>query len=161
MIFKSLLIFLSDGCGGVLTTPTGSFKTPRYPQNYPKNVICQWKIQVPNDQKIRLEFSKFDLEPDTQCRFDYLSIYDGSSVASTELQKMCGSKEPTAIPTIDSTSNVLTVLFVSDSSVTAGGFQARWFDSKDGQTSTTRVAPTTTSPPTTNPITQPEGNTLW
>jgi len=99
-----------------------------------------------------------------QCRFDYLSIYDGSSVASTELQKMCGSKEPTAIPTIDSTSNVLTIVFNSDSSVTAGGFEVRWFAHHNGQIPTTSIRglieSTQSSQLTTNPsVTEPQGNT--
>ncbi|KAK3736523.1 hypothetical protein QZH41_009404, partial [Actinostola sp. cb2023] len=137
------------GCGGRLTALTGVFQSPQYPQNYPTNKMCHWNIQVPQDYKIRLEFSNFNLEADSGCRFDYLIVYDGPSVASSELGRLCGNDGSSRINSMDSSTNEMTVVFNSDTSVTAGGFQAYWTaHTGDGRIPTTPFKPVTPRPHT-------------
>lgn len=43
--------------------PSGTIKTPGYPDGYPGNLIvdCHWKIIVPQGNVVRIEFSSFRL----------------------------------------------------------------------------------------------------
>lgn len=73
---------------------------------------------------ISLTFGKFDLEPDTYCRYDSVSVFNGAvSDDSKRLGKFCGDTAP---GTISSEGNELLVQFVSDLSVTADGFSASY-----------------------------------
>ncbi|XP_008589153.1 PREDICTED: procollagen C-endopeptidase enhancer 2-like [Galeopterus variegatus] len=52
-------------CGGRLERPSGSFKTPNWPdRDYPAGVTCVWHIIAPKNQLIELKFEKFDVERD-------------------------------------------------------------------------------------------------
>ena len=56
------------------------------------------------------------------CQYDYLEIYDGMSINSTNLiGRFCGSALPENIRSVD---NAVTVVFKTDASVTKGGFRA-------------------------------------
>ena len=107
--------------------------------------MCHWTIEAPRGYKIRLELSAFNLEADSTCRFDYLLIYDGSSVGSREIGRFCGPDGSSRIGPVESTSNVMTVIFNSDSSLTNSGFQAYWY-ANNGQGLT---PPATTTTPFT------------
>lgn len=104
--------------------------------------MCHWTIEAPQGYKIRLELSAFNLEADSTCRFDYLLIHDGPSVGSRELGKFCGPDGSSRIGPVESTSNIMTVVFNSDSSMTNTGFQAYWY-ANNGQ-GLTSPAPTLT-----------------
>ncbi|XP_075865760.1 putative DMBT1-like protein [Microcebus murinus] len=43
----------SNSCGGVISSLSGSFSSPRYPENYPTDVQCVWEIHV--DKKFLIE----------------------------------------------------------------------------------------------------------
>lgn len=64
----------------------------------------------------------FDLEAHSTCAFDYLDIYDGPSVTSPLIGRFCGDVIPTG--QIRSTSNTMTLNFITDASVTRAGFSA-------------------------------------
>lgn len=73
---------------------------------------------------ISLTFGKFDLEPDSYCRYDSVSVFNGAvSDDAKRLGKFCGDKAPGPI---SSEGNELLVQFVSDLSVTADGFSASY-----------------------------------
>lgn len=57
-----LLISFTAACGGILTAPEGNITSPSYPDNYPKNKRCIWKITGPKGQRISLKFLAFQLE---------------------------------------------------------------------------------------------------
>lgn len=57
-----LLIINTAACGGTLSSPEGNITSPSYPDNYPKNKRCVWKITVPKGQRISLKFLAFQLE---------------------------------------------------------------------------------------------------
>ncbi|XP_004586997.2 procollagen C-endopeptidase enhancer 1 isoform X2 [Ochotona princeps] len=110
-------------CGGRMEKAQGTLTTPNWPESdYPPGVSCSWHIIAPPDQVIALTFGKFDLEPDTYCRYDSVSIFNGAvSDDAKRLGKFCGDMTPGPI---FSEGNELLVQFVSDLSVTADGFSA-------------------------------------
>ena len=57
-----LIFFSAAACGGTLTAPEGNITSPSYPDNYPKNKRCIWKITGPRGQRISLKFLAFQLE---------------------------------------------------------------------------------------------------
>uniref|UniRef100_A0A803TWQ8 CUB domain-containing protein n=1 Tax=Anolis carolinensis TaxID=28377 RepID=A0A803TWQ8_ANOCA len=112
----SFLIFYFTGnysCGGELPIPSGYFSSPFYPGYYPNNLNCTWTIRTWNNYQGL--FSNFR----TECRFDYVEVYDGD-LYSRVLGRYCSGSYVTLI----STSNLLTILFHSDVSVTYPGFSA-------------------------------------
>ncbi|MCI4387949.1 hypothetical protein PGIGA_G00079940 [Pangasianodon gigas] len=112
-------------CGGKLTKPQGTIKTPNWPEkNYPPGISCSWLITVDPDKVIEVKFDKFDVERDTYCRFDYVAFYNGGERdVSRRIGRYCGDKAPEPIVT---NGNVLLVQFVSDQSVTSDGFIASY-----------------------------------
>ncbi|KAL0605462.1 Procollagen C-endopeptidase enhancer 1 [Plecturocebus cupreus] len=112
-------------CGGRLEKAQGTLTTPNWPESdYPPGISCSWHIIAPRDQVIALTFEKFDLEPDTYCRYDSVSVFNGAvSDDSRRLGKFCGDAVPGSI---SSEGNELLVQFVSDLSVTADGFSASY-----------------------------------
>ncbi|XP_066868054.1 procollagen C-endopeptidase enhancer 1 isoform X1 [Kogia breviceps] len=112
-------------CGGRLEKAQGTLTTPNWPESdYPPGISCSWHIIAPPDQVISLTFGKFDLEPDSYCRYDSVSVFNGAvSDDAKRLGKFCGDTAPGPI---SSEGNELLVQFVSDLSVTADGFSASY-----------------------------------
>eukprot|EP00058_Branchiostoma_floridae_P010524 XP_002596012.1 hypothetical protein BRAFLDRAFT_123740 [Branchiostoma floridae] len=119
-------------CGGNYNEDTGAFQL----LNYANNQDCIWKITVTAGKFVMLQFSQFDVEQDSSCSYDYVKVYDGASVSSPVLGTFCGTSVPASLV---SSSNHMTVRFVSDSSITETGFSATF--------SAVDTAPVT--PPTT------------
>uniref|UniRef100_A0A8C2USW9 CUB and zona pellucida like domains 1 n=2 Tax=Chinchilla lanigera TaxID=34839 RepID=A0A8C2USW9_CHILA len=107
-------------CGGYLNTLEGSFTSPNYPQSHPALAYCVWHIQVEKGYKIRLNFQEIFLEPDDQCRFDFIAVYDGSSTESGLMGQVCGR----VTPTFESSSDSLTVVLSTDYANSYRGFSA-------------------------------------
>ncbi|KAM4713970.1 LOW QUALITY PROTEIN: procollagen C-endopeptidase enhancer b [Anableps anableps] len=112
-------------CGGRLTKPHGSVKTPNWPNsNYPAGISCSWHITVEPSNVIEVKFEKLDLESDLYCRYDYVALFNGGETDdSRRIGKFCGDRPPGTIVT---NGNELLVQFVSDLSVTSDGFMAHY-----------------------------------
>ncbi|KAL8183302.1 UNVERIFIED_CONTAM: Tumor necrosis factor-inducible protein 6 protein [Gekko kuhli] len=110
-------------CGGVFTNSQHIFKTPGYPNEYENDQICYWHIRVKYGQQVQIQFVDFDLEEDTSCMSDYLEIYDSYDDVNGFVGRYCGDELPDPVV---STGNVMTLKFLSDASVTAGGFQIKY-----------------------------------
>ncbi|KAM9850545.1 tumor necrosis factor-inducible gene 6 protein [Aulostomus maculatus] len=110
-------------CGGVLTDQQRIIQSPGFPGDYQDEQICYWHIRVRLGQKIHLHFLEFDVEDDTACLADYLEVYDSYDDVSGFAGRFCGDYLP---GDIISTGNVMTLKFLSDASVTAGGFQLEY-----------------------------------
>ncbi|KAM4628334.1 ST14 transmembrane serine protease matriptase a [Polymixia lowei] len=115
-------------CGGPLTGEKGDFTSPNYPNYYPPNTYCEWKIQVPAGKSVKVTFNKFLLsepgqENSADCNKDYVEI---------NRQRFCGEK-PAGSVTETSDTNQMTVVFLSDASYVDRGFTATYeaIDSKD------------------------------
>ncbi|GCC22276.1 hypothetical protein chiPu_0000662 [Chiloscyllium punctatum] len=109
-------------CGGNLDDDAGSFTSPNYPLHYPNNAKCIWYISVDNDERIRLNFVKIQLETSPHCSNDYVAIYDGPSTNSPVLATICTGSSHAFI----SSSNTMTIYFQSDSHDTGPGFTAHY-----------------------------------
>uniref|UniRef100_A0A4W3HEV8 CUB and zona pellucida-like domains 1, tandem duplicate 1 n=1 Tax=Callorhinchus milii TaxID=7868 RepID=A0A4W3HEV8_CALMI len=117
-------------CGGYLENNTGSFTSPNYPYNYHNNARCTWYIQVDRNQIIKLNFNDLWLETSSNCRYDYVAIYDGPSTSYPLLAKICDSSNLT----FTSSNNSMTVHFKTDSSVAQRGFSANYFSAPNDDT---------------------------
>lgn len=107
-------------CGENLTM-SGSFFTPFYPNDYHENAFCVWTLSAPVGQKILLTF--LDLEIESCCTCDYITVFDGPTVGDTELARLCNTS---SLGTFQSTSNQLTVVFRSDQFQQSRGFMAEF-----------------------------------
>ncbi|NXC36212.1 TSG6 protein, partial [Campylorhamphus procurvoides] len=110
-------------CGGVFTDSKHVFKSPGYPNEYENDQICYWHIRVKYGQRIHVQFLEFDVEDDIACTADFLEIYDSYDDINGFVGRFCGDELP---DDIISTGNVMTLKFLTDASVTAGGFQIRY-----------------------------------
>uniref|UniRef100_H2PBN3 Procollagen C-endopeptidase enhancer 2 n=1 Tax=Pongo abelii TaxID=9601 RepID=H2PBN3_PONAB len=135
-------------CGGRLDRPSGSFKTPNWPdRDYPAGVTCVWHIVAPKNQLIELKFEKFDVERDNYCRYDYVAVFNGGEVNDARrIGKYCGDSPP--VPIV-SERNELLIQFLSDLSLTADGFIGHYKFRPKKLPTTTAQPVTTTFPVTT------------
>ncbi|XP_038077598.1 tolloid-like protein 1 isoform X2 [Patiria miniata] len=95
-----------------------------YPDDYPPNLECDFYITAPVGQRVRIYFTSFTLEAGStysQCRFDYVKIFDGDSDADPVFGTFCGTNVP---PAIVSSGEHLYAFFQSDGSVQEPGFRA-------------------------------------
>lgn len=92
--------------------------TPNFPHKYPRNACCHWEIIAPVGFKIKFEVEESFIEakPSPRCNGDYAEVFDHRN---SSLEKFCGSNKPVVI----SPSNVLHVIFVSDSVVETKGMK--------------------------------------
>ena len=57
-----ILEWVVDGCGGYLRKNSGTFTSPEYPNFYPVNVICEWRIETDPGTKVQIVINELDLE---------------------------------------------------------------------------------------------------
>ncbi|XP_029472779.1 procollagen C-endopeptidase enhancer 2 isoform X2 [Rhinatrema bivittatum] len=138
-------------CGGRLDKPSGSFKTPNWPdRDYPAGVTCSWHIVAPKSQLIEVTFEKFDVERDNYCRYDYVAVFNGGEINDAKrIGKFCGDRPPGPIV---SERNELLIQFLSDLSLTADGFIG-YYKFRPKKLPTTAAPPVTTASLTTTMIT--------
>lgn len=107
-------------CGGQLSGDKGQFTSPNFPNYYPPQTLCEWRITVPEGKVVKVTFNKFLLDQPGQnsktCDKDYVKINE---------KKVCGEKP---INTVIETSknNQMTVTFRSDKSYVDRGFDAEF-----------------------------------
>ncbi|XP_077125793.1 uncharacterized protein LOC143782323 [Ranitomeya variabilis] len=112
-----------DSCGGRLKALSGQFISPGFPQSYEKNMNCMWVIEVPLDYYVILDFVSLVIEEHRYCEYDYVMIYDGMKSDQHVLGRFCGLRLPSQIR---SSSNVMTVIMRSDSSVELDGISVQF-----------------------------------
>ena len=99
-------------CGGLLSTSSGTFQTPNWPETYPVNIDCEWRIQLPAANmivEIRCEEDPFGIAGSLPaCNADYLKFYDGHSKQDTEFGPFCHYTKPS---TTTMTSNKAMAVF--------------------------------------------------
>lgn len=78
-------------------------------------------FQVPEGNVVTLSFRIFDLEADSQCRYDYLDVYNGHSNLVQKLGRFCGTFRPGSLI---STTNTMMLEMVSDAETQGRGFVA-------------------------------------
>ena len=120
-----MFFLLLGSCKHSLTDLQGNFSSPNYPFSYPHHLNCFWSITVKPGTYIYLQFSYFSLENGgSHCPYDYVEVSDPNYPLRSIPKKRCGyQSRPWCVW---STSNVLHVRFVTDSSVSAPGFMAHY-----------------------------------
>ncbi|XP_035580030.1 LOW QUALITY PROTEIN: deleted in malignant brain tumors 1 protein-like [Zalophus californianus] len=110
----------SSSCGGVLSSLSGSFSSPLYPESYPTDIECVWEIHVDKKFRVELMIPTLNLEDILGCPYDSVEIFDGPRIASLSMGKFCAS----VAVIFFSSSDIMTVVFRSDSMITNTGFYA-------------------------------------
>ncbi|KAM5235406.1 cubilin [Ctenodactylus gundi] len=121
----------STACFEDYTDNSGILTSPNFPNNYPENCDCIYRITVEIHQQISLNFTSFSLEGggSGSCTEDFLEIRDGGYETSPVVGRYCGSILP---PRITSHSNKLWLRFKSDAWISMPGFSAFWDGSLTG-----------------------------
>ncbi|NWZ53476.1 OVCH2 protein, partial [Haliaeetus albicilla] len=102
---------------GKLPDSEGQLHFPGSPnQFYQNHQLCVWTLFVPEGNYILLHFSHFDIEPETFCDYDSLSVY---SKDNRLVGKFCGGDLP--LPILIG-SNSIRLKFVSDNKDYGTGF---------------------------------------
>jgi hypothetical protein len=96
--------------------------------NYSDDSDFLFTITTNNSKPINMHFVLFDMETDvagvTACAYDYLEVYDGATADPTALIGMyCGNNVP---PDFTTSSNTLTIHFISDEGYSTTGFKMFW-----------------------------------
>ena len=112
-IVKIFLIFI--------LLATGEVSSPNYPDNYPNNLEKIETIQVEQGLILSLQFTAFDIEADSTCDYDHLTITDGDG--TTLMEKSCGTTLPADIR---SSSNIVKLLLSTDHQFTRSGWSVSW-----------------------------------
>ncbi|XP_013813325.1 ovochymase-2 [Apteryx mantelli] len=102
---------------GKLPNSEGELRFPGSPEHFYQNhQLCVWTLFVPEGNYILLRFSHFDIEPETFCDYDSLSVY---SKDDRLVGKFCGRDLP--LPILIG-SNSVRLKFVSDNKDYGTGF---------------------------------------
>lgn len=110
----------SDPCAGTIHDFGGPNKNYYNSENY------TWTIAPPNATSMDINFSLFDVE----LNYDYLYIYDGNSIASTQIpgSPFSGTNSP---GTFTTSGGAVTFRFTSDISTVKPGFLATYTCNQD------------------------------
>lgn len=131
--FKATYSFIDLKCGGVIKTLGHDIQPPKQSSSlsYEHDSDCTWILVAPKGSVVQLSFSAFHLEQSSDCSLDYVNLYEGTASNGTKMQTYCGANLP---PVTQSSDNVLSLKFVTDSSVSGDGFRAQYvfIDSKRG-----------------------------
>ena len=134
MLNYSTLLF-SDDCTEYITEPSGSIRSPGYPNIYPHNKDCTWLISVSSGMYIALMFTHFDVYQGSnpqKCSNDSVEVRDGLSDISHNIGgKYCNGNMAMLILT---TGNLARVHFRSGSASPSshGGFVFEYLSVKPG-----------------------------
>lgn len=89
----------TDQCGGLLTADSGTLQSPGWPDFYPVNTSCEWRIDLADSsQAIQLTFDRvFGLAGRSPCPRDSVEIFDDRSDSS--LGRFCFKRRPSTVTT--------------------------------------------------------------
>jgi len=107
-------------CTGItnIKADTAEFSDGSFRFDYYNNTLCKWKVESLSGSPLTIFFSKFDTEEEK----DFLTIYD--LVSGDTLAFLSGHYLPGSLPdSVTSPSGKMFILFLSNSSVTADGWE--------------------------------------
>ncbi|GIY77986.1 prothrombin [Caerostris darwini] len=123
---------VNDDCNLTLTVSGngGTLSSPGFPDKYPSNTDCRWLLtsEDPN-ATLFLRIDTLQIEPDTNCKLDYLQVHLGASTLAPALEPICGNVKDRVIKTNSST---LLVVFHSDPVYEDRGFTVDYFTQSAG-----------------------------
>ena len=119
-LYTYICFLVCDGCNETFRADNGGFHSPNYPQQYPDDQYCSWRITVSPSHQVYLIFTSFTLQAENNT--DAVYVYDGDSETGEVLGVFYGGNPPPK--GIYSSSNSLLVIFKSDNKSSYTGFQA-------------------------------------
>lgn len=114
----------STGCGGQITSTKGSISSPNYPTSYAHNAQCEWKISVNYGSSIEIIFTDLDMETQSECKYDYLEIFDGADASAKSFGKYCSSENHPMH--LETTGNHALIRMNTDDSHSGRGFYLKY-----------------------------------
>lgn len=87
--FQVRWFVFSNGCGGNLEAEQGVITSPYYPDSYPNRAECEWRIHVHPGSAIHLTVEDLSLEHYSNCRYDFLEIFEGTTETKSILATIC------------------------------------------------------------------------
>ncbi|KAK2567599.1 CUB and peptidase domain-containing protein 1 [Acropora cervicornis] len=112
-ITRSPALKVATNCSSVLNN---TLKSPGYPDSYPINMFCVYRVPIPCDTELVIYFNSFHLENHVFCWYDRLRITDGSNRV---IGTYCGQQTGRSV-LVNDTVAVLT--FKTDRSLNSSGF---------------------------------------
>ncbi|KFO71769.1 Enteropeptidase, partial [Cuculus canorus] len=111
-------------CGGPveLWEPNSTFSSENFPDFYPNRAFCVWYLNAEKGKNIQLHFQVFDLENIN----DVVEIRDGRGSNSLLLGKIAVYTGQDPLPDVFSTTNEMTVILITNKSITKKGFLANF-----------------------------------
>lgn len=72
---------VSPGCGGVIHSDYGVIKSPNFPQNFPANVECSWRIIAHEGNHLEMSYDSHFQIPDSSgsCLNSYVKVSEAPS----------------------------------------------------------------------------------
>lgn len=124
-----------ENCGGIFhATNTPQYITsPRFPDNYPKSIFCNYSIIADEGQAVSLKFLHFDLEATNNfCNFDNVTIYKRSIFSFTNLMEEVGTYCLNRSISTFRYMNRIDVVFRTDSFIERSGFKFEYSTDRCG-----------------------------
>ncbi|EMP34942.1 Astacin-like metalloendopeptidase [Chelonia mydas] len=113
-------LYNCNRCSTILDSPSGSLSSDNYASKYSGNATCFFLIRIPS-KRVSLQFDVFSLQSSTDCKSEYVKIYDGVSQSSEVLlDKTCGTESP---PIVTASGRTMLVEFVRGDTGAATGFK--------------------------------------
>ncbi len=117
---SQVYILGSGGATGTVTTCSGTFYDPGGLGNYANNLDHSITFTTGDASKVMaIEFTSFSIEFASDCRWDYLDIYDGSSSSAPYLGRYCLNSPGQSVV---GSGQSLHFVFHSDGSVVSSGW---------------------------------------
>lgn len=63
---RGFLLKYSINCNRTIESDSGVIESPNFPNIYPNNMKCSWKIVVSKGNKINMQFSEFELDANNE-----------------------------------------------------------------------------------------------
>lgn len=71
-------------CGGSFSSAQGAFTSPNWPEDYPAQSVCTWRIHIPSAERVHVDFTHFEVQAVNilgNC-VDYVEIFSGENTTS-------------------------------------------------------------------------------
>ena len=113
----------TTGCGGTLSSPSGSIMSPNFPLPYDHLADCYWTIKGSRGSRIILSMPIMNLEDHSSCRYDFVEVRQTSSTGQF-LGKFCN--DTSAPARIETNSSSVWIRFRSDANTAGNGFMINY-----------------------------------